>query len=160
MGNQDEDVLVPFFPSRGGTLDGIGIFVDVDPATAVNAQLAIYEATSETDLTPGSLVVDSGPISLNGVAVAVAFNPINVVLDRTKLYWLAVNFDNFDGTAGLGAISSVFGPPIFGTDQAVFQGRNCIVRARPFGSFPNPYPAVGPGDLAEGQCWVMVRYSA
>ena len=73
-------------PARGGTLDRIGIYVTT-LAAATNARVGIYTSTSDANLYPATLVVDSGALSTATTGLKAA--TINVALTPGALYWLA-----------------------------------------------------------------------
>src|SRR5688572_14621086 len=54
---------LPILWNRGGKIDKLGINVSSAGGAGCKARLAIYEATSETDLYPGELVLDAGELA-------------------------------------------------------------------------------------------------
>ncbi len=81
---------LPLVSPRGGTVD----LLSVEVTTAMMGQairLGIYQATSDTDLTPGALVVDAGTVPAN--ATGVKAKPVNVSLEPDRLYYLVLQAD-------------------------------------------------------------------
>ncbi len=129
---------IPFIaPSRGGVLDRIAIAVTT--LLAGNARIGIYRNTSESNLYPSDLLVDSGDLSTATTGVKAA--TINVSLVPGELYWFAhvgsvaatlrcltvANASNLLGiTSGLGTAQSVG-----------------VSRAFTFAALPSPFGAGG-----------------
>jgi len=143
---QDTDYLVPYFPSRGDTVQQLGVFLTQLGLAANTARLAIYEAISEVNLAPGELVAETGDISLT-LATGINADTVDFEFDRLKLYWIGVNFSDAVGLL-LGGVSNGTAQGIFGTDPNTLQGRNGITRARPYGPWPAAYPAITELDIA------------
>lgn len=77
---------MPFVaPARGGTLDRLGYNITTN--VAGNTRIGLYNSTSETNIYPSSLIVDSGTI-VNSAAVKTA--TIDVPLTPGDLYWIAL----------------------------------------------------------------------
>lgn len=78
---------IPFVaPARGGTLDLLAF--EVTGGVAGNYRIGLYESTSEANLYPSKLLVDSGNIDVTGAAVKTA--TVSVALTPGALYWVAV----------------------------------------------------------------------
>jgi hypothetical protein len=75
---------VPFVaPGRGATLDRIAF--NVTTLLAGNGRCGIYDATSDTNLYPASLIVDGGSIAVG--TTGVKSTTISQALTPGKLYW-------------------------------------------------------------------------
>lgn len=70
-----------------GTLDRMSFNVAVSGG-ANNIRHGIYQAASRTDPYPGSLLVDSGDISVNTTGLKTT--TISVVIEATRLYWMVL----------------------------------------------------------------------
>lgn len=127
-------------PARGGVLDRIGY--NITTTVAGNTRVGIYTATSESNLYPAALVVDSGSI-VNAQTVKTA--TINVALTPGSLYWVVMlgdaaptvramgiancsfllGYDNTLGTAGNAGLSVAFNyaalPATFPAGAAMIQ---------------------------------------
>lgn len=157
----DEIQALPLLASRGGTLDRIALYLDTAGSVGSTVRLAIYEAESETDLTPARLVVDSGDIATDASSGVWVWAPINVTLDKLKLYWLCVNANAQSIMPLVGALGSQFYYNLLGFDTNSFQQNFGFKVAFPYAAYPLTFPAVVQADMARGFIEMAgVRYSA
>lgn len=157
----DKDLFMPFFPSRGGHLDKIGVYLAVSGTPTSKCRIALYISKSETDLAPGALVWQSAELDLEGTAGQMVSEDVDITLDNTKLYWLALNVTTPDFTLALGAYTLDNGNPIFGIDPDTFFAQPSIVRSRFYDVFPDPYDDLIQTDVTTASVgYVLVRYDA
>jgi len=125
----------PLFISRDMTIDRLAI--DVAVASAGDfARVGIYR--DGVDLYPGALVVESVPLTVNGVAVVIDTPAAPVRLNK-GLYWTAIISDGVPQIQG-GDVDS--GLNILGlnpADFAVHYGGWDLAVA--YGALPDPYTA-------------------
>jgi hypothetical protein len=158
----EADVIhcLPLFASRGGTLDQLAIWLDNEGDAGAKLRLAIYEATSDTDLTPSVLVAQTAELDADVGAGAWLAEAINVILDPRKLYWLCVNASSVVVMPIVGACSSVFYFNVLGFDANTFSPFFGFKVPFTFGAFPATFPAVTQSNLANGDIEAAgVRYS-
>lgn len=77
----------PFFSGEGGKVDRIGFEVTTGGGAGSVARCGIYTSTSDTNLYPDKLVVDSGEFDTTTTGVKSA--SIDVQLLANRVYWLA-----------------------------------------------------------------------
>jgi len=132
---------MPLVSPRGGTVDMLSI--EVTTALAAQAiRLGIYEATSDTDLTPGALVVDAGIVQVNTIGVKT--KTVNVSLEPDRLYYLVLQCDSpiTPNTAAIrtldpdGAEPLLHAPGTWGTMVGVGWTNDPGVH----GAFQDPFP--------------------
>lgn len=104
----------PFYHGRAGTIDKLGFYVSTLAASGVG-RIGLYKATSETNLYPNELVIDSGELSTASTGVKEA--TISVDLEADQLYWMVFLFGVANPT--LRALQSYATPAILG-DQNTF----------------------------------------
>jgi hypothetical protein len=131
---------VPFWASRGCTLDRIGFNVVTPGVSGDVGRCGIYESTSETDLYPAALVLDGGEqdLSLSGMLETT----ISQALAAGGLYWFV-----FLASAAV-TITALQGGsqfPLLGYDNAL-TGTSAGIGwsvAQSYGSLPDPFPTGG-----------------
>jgi len=155
----------PYFSPRGGTLDGMGIWLDTNGSPGTHCRMAMYEAISLTDIRPGPLLFDSGDVLIDSGAPRFLSVACNIVLDPLKLHWLAFQTDdsvNVCRFAGLDydATFSVFGQIVSPIDNQALTVGNCFIL--PYGPFPDPCPSILGASHFQDVPFpsVVVRYSA
>ncbi len=78
--------LCPFVaPARGGTLDRLAI--EIISGTG-SVRLGLYDSTGPTDLTPGTLLVESAAIAQSGAGMVT--HTLSQQLTPGRVYWVAV----------------------------------------------------------------------
>lgn len=111
---------LPFYSTRGGTLDSIGIATTVTASGA--SRIGIYQATSDTNLVPNNLILDCGTVSHTTPTGAKTLS-INVSLTANTLYWVAIVHSGSAGTIralAVGGCGAVFGlDSAFGTAPGI-----------------------------------------
>ena len=145
---------MPFISGRGGTLDRIAM--NVSTGVAGNARIGIYNSTSDTNLYPNALIVDSGVIDVTTAAVKSVI--ISTVLDPNKLYWFVVLSDVAPTLRGMnaGSVGTFMGitSAIGGTmDMYLNVGLT-------YGALPATFPAGGGMSAGGVSPVIAVRYSA
>jgi len=141
---------LPLFAARGGTIAKLGIWLDSVGSLGAQVRCAIYEATSESDLSPGLLVAETGDMAADVAASNWLYSNIGVTLDRTKLYWLCVNARPVSTMPGVGSLSGVFCYNILGFSQSTFTPYFGFKVPNAYGPFPATFPAVNQSNLANG----------
>ena len=145
---------VPFISGRGGTLDRIAM--NVSTGVAGNARIGIYDSTSDTNLYPNALIVDSGVIDVTTAEVKSVI--ISTVLDPNKLYWFVVLSDVAPTLRGMngGSISAVMGiTSAIGVTMDMF-----LSVSQTYGALPATFPAGGGMNAGGVTPAIAVRYSA
>lgn len=161
----DEDFIyaLPFVSPRAVTLDGIRIYQQDPSNTAAAARLAIYESTSDTNLWPEALLVETDEIDLaTGGTLIWKTETIDVTLEAGKLYWLACILEDDADPTKPALLATYFSFPIFGyeADGSTLQSRTGIKHAQAYGPFPDPFPAETEASISYGsvsQPQVQVR---
>lgn len=130
-------IAMPFCAPRGGTLDRIGMRFGAGAVGAL-VRLGIYNVTSDTNLYPGTLLVDAGEVdvSSNGTKTLT----INQTLVAGQLYWLVMNMNN--GGLSPYTIAMDFCWPIMGSDASFIACDGLgfyLVTA--YAALANPFPA-------------------
>jgi hypothetical protein len=148
----EPDVIhaLPFFPSRGGTLDRLGFWLNADGSPGAKVRCAIYEGTSERNLVPANLIIEANEFDADVGAHAWKLDTISIILDRLKLYWLCILANNVTTMPMIGAMTSVFYFNLFGFDAGSFQSKFGLKTPFPYAPFPATYPVVTQGQLAAG----------
>jgi hypothetical protein len=141
---------LPFYPARGGILDEIGYWLQTAGDPGAKVRVAIYGNTSDTDLSPAELLVDSGDLVADGGAGNYITTLINLLLDRQRLYWICVNATSPGLLPVIGAMNSTFYFNVFGFDRHSFNSKFGIKINMPFAPFPNPFPPITNAELANG----------
>ena len=146
---------MPFIAGRGGTIDRIAVNVTTLAASGV-MRCGIYDSTSDTNLYPNALILDSGELSTASTGVKSA--TVSQALTAGKLYW----FVTLTGTAAptLRALAATDLHSIFNLDNTLgtAPGRYLQV-ALAYGALPSTFTAsasVTTGTVPA----VFVRYSA
>lgn len=141
---------LPLFAARGGGVDKLALFLDTVGSLGAQVRLAIYEAASETDLRPATLVSQTGDLAADVNPGKWLFQNIGVALDRLKLYWLCVNARNVSTMPIVGALSSVFVYNVLGFDQHSFSPYFGFKVPFAYGPYPLAFPATDQTTLANG----------
>ncbi len=76
-----------FYSGRGGLIDRIGLKVTVAGAGGKKARVGIYNITSESNLYPNALLLDSGELAVDAVAVVEAV--VSFVIPADQFLWVA-----------------------------------------------------------------------
>jgi hypothetical protein len=87
----NEIIYLPLVRPRGGTIDEIGVHLDVG-FTGGKIRLGIYNNISDTNCYPGSLLQDFGEKSLTGTNVSLRWSITQAL--SPGLYWIAFWCDN------------------------------------------------------------------
>jgi hypothetical protein len=144
---------VPFTSPRGGTLDRIGMYLAVNNAVG-NLRIGIWQATSNTNLYPAGLLLDSGAISTNAIGLR-ASGAIATVLSPNTLYWLGCLTDT-----AVPWYNWIYGAiPYIGWGTASVTMHQHISVATAYGALPNPFTAGAVPQLSQAPA-IGVRYSA
>jgi hypothetical protein len=129
-------VATPFLSGRGGVIDTIYFQVTTGVATAVG-RCGIYTSTSDTNLYPYALVVDSGEFDCS--TATVKSTSISVQLDPNNVYWLVANFGTaapttrVNGTPGCG--------PMLGMASTIGSAiRHGLTVASSYAALPSTFP--------------------
>jgi hypothetical protein len=157
---------LPYWTGRGGTIDRIGIEWTSGQATR-RCRVGIYASTSDTNLYPDALLVDSGEfdaVTTLGVKTATISTP----LPPNQIVWFVYLAKTGGAAQGptvrlngsTGQPASPFGwPSTFGASV----GRFWMTTAFTYAALPDPYPAGGVLNTAAYAANVypiiMVRYS-
>jgi len=153
---QHELYYIPIYCANALTVIRIGINVTTAQA-ATSARLGIYNATldAEDHLTPDTLVLDAGTVSLASTGVKEI--TISQALTEGEFYFLAISADS--STAVVTATGSTPAPPVS------LQGTN--INGAPAGFAPTvtvadgaaalPSPATAPDAIVGGAPKVMIR---
>ena len=146
---------MPFIaPRRGGTLDRLAI--NVTTLSAGAGRLGIYRATSETNVYPGSLVLDAGTVDTSATGV----KPITISqsLVAGQLYWLACVFSATPVIRGF-AVGSV--SEMLGISAALGTAANAgISVAFTYAALPSTFTAGGAVITAVPIPGLFYRFSA
>lgn len=141
-------------PPRASTLDRIA--VNVTSLAAGNCRLGIYEATSDTNLYPNALLVDSGALSTGTTGVKEA--TIDVDLEPGALYWVAHVGDavpTFRGQWISGAMQ------IFGVSSGLGTSPQVgLSVSYTYGALPSTFPGSATAIASEPNIAIFVRFSA
>lgn len=141
---------LPLFASRGGVLAKLAIWLQTNGGSGAQVKAAIYEAASETDLRPLTLIGQTGDFAADVGSPNWLTANIGVTLDRLKLYWLCVLANLVGVPPVLGGLSSVFCYNVLGFDQSTFRPYFGFKKPFAYGPWPNPFPALTQSDLANG----------
>jgi hypothetical protein len=150
---------IPHVNLRACTIDRIAICTTVPSANnAQNCRLGIYQATSDTNLYPGTLILDAGTVNLSGSG-ALAIN-INQVLAANTLYYFVVTTSQTDAT--LRCITNAGANMLLGIASTLPAATNGGFEApSAFGALPGSYPAAAPfATTTVNPFAIYVRYSA
>jgi hypothetical protein len=157
-------IAIPFFPSRGGVLNKIGIWLNVEGDPGALLRAAIYDSVSDTDLTPLNLLADSGDLVAD-IAPPSPGNwleaPIALTLNRLNLYWLVLNANTVGSMPLIGVLdgSSVFN--VWGYANFDIIASPGIAVAFPYAAPPAIFPAFSDINLVSSDLpLVAVKYSA
>lgn len=133
------DYAVPFVaPQRGGTLDRLGF--DNGTLGTFNVRVAVYNATSDSNFYPSSLIVDSGAISTGGTT-GLKSATVSAALTGGKLYWLALNAASGIDIRGIPADQV---RPFLGTSTSLARdGYTHLSVTRAHAAFPSTFTAGG-----------------
>jgi hypothetical protein len=158
----EADVIhaLPFFPSRGGTLDKLGFWLAAPGDPGARIRCAIYECASETNILPDNLIIDTVELVADSGSVTWRLDDIDITLDPKKLYWLCVLANNQATMPTIGAMPSTFYFNVLGFSSSAFESKFGLKVPFPYALFPNTFPPVDNTMLAAGVIAVAaVRYS-
>jgi hypothetical protein len=150
----------PYFTGRGGTLDRIAINCQGAGDGTSRVRLGIYGMSSETNMYPGALLVDSGELDTSTTGIKSA--TISLALPANSVVWLAClantsapmpqvrggSYIAHMASAASGFDSTLIADPKIHWEAAVT-----------YGALPDPYPASAPAWTFSYPA-VFVRYSA
>lgn len=140
------------FIATGGIVDTIGFEVTVGGAAGAVGRIGIYRSTSDTNIMPNVLIVDSGEFDCTTAGVKSA--TVNVKLEPGTLYWLALTFGVNACTVRL--TNTISCPQVMGDSSALGSTvRSGITVNRTYAALPNPYTAgstFATGGVAPG--WI------
>lgn len=143
---------LPFISGCGGFIDSISFEIVTPGAGGAKGRVGIYEATSDTNLYPNNLVVDSGEFdcSIGGIKTA----SVNVFLKPNTLYWFAQLLGTNASTPRVSSTSGI--PNVFGFANTLgVNPRAGFTKAQAYGALPDPYPsASGFGTGSTTHVWV------
>ncbi|MCA1572425.1 MAG: hypothetical protein LC798_19415 [Chloroflexi bacterium] len=132
----------PFVTPRGGTIDKASVNVTV-AAVGGLATIALYEATSDTNLYPAALVADFGEVLTATTGVKTL--TINQVLTAGKLYWFATWFGVAAPSVRSGSLAIV--QPVLGLDSGLSApGVGVQATLTYAATCPDPFPS-GTGTI-------------
>lgn len=149
-------IAVPYISVRAGTLDRIAVSVTTPGGAARRVRLAIYEATSGTDLYPAGLIVDSGEIDVSTAGLKEI--TINVDLEADTLYWFAINSNASGASANFYAMRGNCHFPILGWNPANASIDYAWALSHAYGSHPDPFPSSAFSTFDSIMPLIAVRY--
>jgi len=128
---------VPFIVPAGGTIDKIGMNVQVKAAAGKVCRIGIYKALSNKNLQPYTLISDCGtfPISVLGGVVVIG---LSVVLDGADFYWFVWNSDANWTCLNVPKLSIA---PTLGYIGNLTVPDSHIYKSQTYGALPNPFPS-------------------
>ena len=151
-------VCVPFLVQRTGVIDNLYFQTTVPAGAGGVMQLAVYDATSRTNLYPGQRIAELGPIAVDVPAGVFTVPLPEIGVDPGRLLWFAVDFDVAAPTILL--LAAVAGRPIMGFGLGgLTTHRNTLILVHGLGPFGDPYPA-GALPSATACVALYVRFSA
>lgn len=130
-----------FLAPRGGTLDAIKIWLATNGSAGSLTRLALYKATSETNLYPDALLVDSGDLASDAGAAGYLSASISASLDAGALYWICINTKNVATKPVVGGISDVYLFNILGYSATAWTPYFGLSLSRTYGAYPATFPA-------------------
>jgi len=142
--------FLPFIPEKTGTTDEM--FIVRSGASSAGGRLGIYDTVSETDLSPGLNLYDSGQLALSDLGATAAArwncNPsASVTWKRGKYYWLAVTLSGTQNVNGIISTAATIYPMV-GFDWVDVSTLNFYNQANiALGLGTNYYDAGFPADL-------------
>lgn len=146
---------VPFISGAGGAIDTIAFEVVTGGAVGAVGRVGIYEATSDTNLYPGALVVDSGQFDCTTTGVKSA--TISATLKPNTLYWFAYHLGG--ATSTLRLLNTTSTPNVMGFGAALGgSSRSGLTGAQAYGALPATYNA-GQTFATGGLAAVFVHFS-
>lgn len=147
---------LPFAVPRGGTLDRIAFQVTTLAASGTG-RCGIYQATSDTNVYPNALIVDSGSLSTASTGLKSA--TISQALTANTLYWFVYLAGTAAATIRCMALGGV--RAFMGIDNAIGAAPGFgITVAQAFGSLPATFPAGGTVMTAVPIPAIAARFSA
>lgn len=127
----------PFFSGVGGNIDRLSFEVTVGAALSVG-RVGIFKATSETNIYPNELIVDSGQFDCSVAGVKTA--TISVELEPNTLYWIGLAFGVAAPTVRLN--NQNLSPQVFGFPATLGASvRTGLAIARAYAALPATFPA-------------------
>ena len=151
-------VCIPFLTSRTGIIDNLYFQTTVAAGAGGLMQIAVYDASSVTNLYPGKLIAELGPIAVDVPAGVFTVPLPQIAVDPGRLIWFAVDFDVAAPTILL--LAAAAGKPIMGFGLGgLTTHRNTLILVHGPGPFGDPYPA-GALPSATACVALYVRFSA
>lgn len=157
----DTIYATPFVSPRGGTLGRLGFWLN-NGAPSAKVRCAIYGATSNADVRPSELLVETGEIDASAGAQTWQSIPISIPLDPDQLYWLCI----LHGGPIAPVVGYILGDTeqcyqIFGFDEDLYNSKGSIAVPFAYGPFPFVFPSVDKTMLVGGSVpAAAVQYSA
>lgn len=130
---------LPLVVPTGGVVDQLVIH-NTGTGPTSTARVGLYEATSQTNLYPGTLLFDSGVISLSVSGNKISAVSPTVTLEKGKLYWLChVGGGSSEALRSL-SVGACY--PIFGVTTAFTNTSPAVGLSVPFtfGPLPSSFP--------------------
>lgn len=159
----DEIDALPLVAPRSATIDAIRVWLQTAGGTDARLRLAIYEATSDTNLYPSALLVQSAELNAESGAPGYLSDTISATLAAGKLYWLCVlaKQTSAGSQPAIGKISSVFCHNILGISNTAWTGYFGLKATQSYGSYPSTFPSFSSSYLATGDFGAaVVHFSA
>ncbi len=149
---------LPYFTGRGGTLDRIACNVTSAGDGTSKIRLGIYGITSDTNLYPNALLVDSGELDSSTTGVKSA--TINLSLPKNSMVWLAVHAKVSTPQPNARGIPGDIMNPL-GYDNTLGADPKQVLEKTgvSFGALPDPFPASA-ARWTFSYPLAFVRYSA
>lgn len=149
---------VPFFSGRGGNIDRIAIEVTTVGGAGSKTRFGIYTSTSQSNLYPKSLIVDSGEFDTSATGgTGVKSTNISIELKPNSIYWAVM----LCGTAaptirvpGASGAALILGMP--STLATVLNQKISVAQA--YAALPSTFPAGG--AMSSGLIGVWMRWSS
>jgi len=144
---------IPFITPRGATIDRIGFNVASGGTAGSKGRVGLYRATSQSNMYPGSLVLDGG--EKDTTTTGVKSTTVSQVLEADVLYWAVL----LAGTAAFSVSTHTVGLPILGLPSSLNVAADFLTVAQTYGALPATFPASA--SISAGtKPIIAVRYSA
>jgi len=152
----DQLHAVPFYSPRGRIVDGICFQVTVAGGAGSVGRCGLYQATSESNIYPGALVLDGGEKTCTTATVK-STTGLAITLEPDLLYWaVLLTGVSAPQVQRLNVQSMVMGVV---TSLASVPDTNLNV-AQTYGALPAIFPAGATFQQLAGVPLIAVRYSA
>lgn len=143
---------------RGGTIDQIAAELTTFAGTS-KFRMGIYKSASDSNLYPGSLLVDGGEVV--GGSTGIKASTINQVMPANKLCWLVFLPGVTNPAVRAVGVGSIALPVLGHPAGASAAGRQELTVAQAYGALPGTFPAGGALTAAGGTVAAFFfRYSA